>query len=255
MQKEYRRASDRTYHLVYKTTCLNTGRFYIGLHSADDLEDDYLGSGLRLRRSIKKYGVAAHKREIIQIFKTRAEASNYEKEILTEKLIKDPECLNCGPGGLGAVDRSATSEETKLKLSIASKNYVRTKEWYEKTVSTRKLNNSYFHTPETKAKIGLANSGRKLSEETKAKIGKAHLGMKRPPSVGQKISERAKIRKELGIKMVRKPVTDEARENIRLSRLGKKHSEKAKLKMSMTKQQKRAVILRNQNESIRVTQP
>lgn len=43
------RASRRKYHIIYRTTCTVTNRYYIGMHSTDDLDDRYLGSGVRLR--------------------------------------------------------------------------------------------------------------------------------------------------------------------------------------------------------------
>lgn len=93
------------------------------MHSTDDLEDGYLGSGVRLTRSVKKYGKDQHVREIIEVLPTRQLASEREKELITEDLRADPLCLNCGAGGLGAVDRQATKEETRQKISGSLKKY------------------------------------------------------------------------------------------------------------------------------------
>jgi hypothetical protein len=38
------RAYKKKYHFIYKTTCLITNKYYIGMHSTDDLEDGYVGS-------------------------------------------------------------------------------------------------------------------------------------------------------------------------------------------------------------------
>jgi hypothetical protein len=130
------RASRRKHHIIYKTTCLVTGRYYVGMHSTDDLNDKYLGSGLRLQRSIKKYGADQHTREILEDLATREAASEREKELITEEMRADPECLNCGAGGLGAVDRPPTKEETRQKLSAASKAVVRTPEWCAKIAAS-----------------------------------------------------------------------------------------------------------------------
>jgi hypothetical protein len=126
------RASRRKHHIIYKTTCLVTGRYYIGMHSTDDLEDAYLGSGLRLLRSVKKHGANNHHRAILEDLPTREAASAREKKLITAEMRMDPECLNCGAGGLGAVDRPPTKEETRKKLSIASKAAIRTPEWCAK---------------------------------------------------------------------------------------------------------------------------
>lgn len=37
-----RQAERRKYHYIYKTTCLITNRYYIGMHSTDNLEDGYI---------------------------------------------------------------------------------------------------------------------------------------------------------------------------------------------------------------------
>jgi hypothetical protein len=115
------RASRRKHHIIYKTTCLVTGRYYIGMHSTDDLKDRYLGSGLRLQRSVKKHGVDQHRREILEDLPTRDAASAREKELITPELRADPQCLNCGAGGLGAVDRPPTKDETRRKISEKAK--------------------------------------------------------------------------------------------------------------------------------------
>ena len=121
-------ASRRKYHIIYRTTCIVTNRFYIGMHSTDDLNDRYLGSGVRLRRSVAKHGADYHTREVLEILPSRQAASDREKELLSEELRADPLCMNCGPGGLGATDRPATTEETRAKLSASGKGKKRTNE-------------------------------------------------------------------------------------------------------------------------------
>lgn len=36
---EQQRAQRRKYHYIYKTTCSITNRFYVGMHSTNNLED------------------------------------------------------------------------------------------------------------------------------------------------------------------------------------------------------------------------
>jgi hypothetical protein len=90
------------------------------MHSTDDLNDSYLGSGLRLLRSVKKHGADQHNREILEDLPTREAASAREKELITEEMRKDPECLNCGAGGLGAVDLPPVKEDARAKISAAN---------------------------------------------------------------------------------------------------------------------------------------
>lgn len=207
----YTRASARKHHLVYKTTCLISGRYYIGLHSTDDLEDGYLGSGRRLQNSLKKHGRDNHTRTILEECSSRQHASDREAEIITDEMRKDPLCLNCGPGGLGAKDRPTTSEETRAKLSIASKRFVRTKEHYEKVVATRKAKNNYSHTDEVKAKMTASLTGRTLSEEHKANIGKSNIGRTFSDETRAKIGQAIKANAKAGLRKPMKPRTDEHR--------------------------------------------
>lgn len=95
------RAEHRKYHIIYKTTCLETGRWYIGMHSTDDVNDGYLGSGTFLSRSIKKHGKEAHRYEVLEYLPSRVEVSLREEEILTKELRSDPQCMNLRGGGTG----------------------------------------------------------------------------------------------------------------------------------------------------------
>lgn len=128
MQNQPAHRARRNHHIIYKTTCLVTGKWYIGMHSTNDLDDGYLGSGKRLWYSIKKHGKEQHRREILEHLPDRETLALREEQILTHELKSDPLCMNVAPGGIGHHPGwYTTSESIKLKLGAAS-----TKIWAER---------------------------------------------------------------------------------------------------------------------------
>lgn len=108
-----RRAQRRKYHFIYKTTCLITNRYYCGMHSTDNLDDGYLGSGKRLCYSINKHGKENHKREILEYLPSREKLKEREEKIVNEELRRDPLCMNLMNGGQGG----KISDEYQIKRS------------------------------------------------------------------------------------------------------------------------------------------
>lgn len=92
---------EKKYHFIYKTTNLINGKFYVGMHSTNNLNDGYLGSGYRLRRSISKNGKENFKIEILEFFSDRNSLVEREKQLVNEELLKDPMCMNLTTGGVG----------------------------------------------------------------------------------------------------------------------------------------------------------
>lgn len=87
------------YHYVYKITNNINNKFYYGVHNTNNLNDNYMGSGIKLNEAFKKYGKENFTKEIIKFFDTSKEAFEYEKVIVTDELIKDSSCYNIQPGG------------------------------------------------------------------------------------------------------------------------------------------------------------
>ena len=100
---------EKTYHFIYKTTNKLSGRYYIGMHSTNNLDDGYMGSGNRLRLAIRKHGKQNFIREIIEFCSSREELRKREAEIITLEEIAKEECMNLTVGGEGGL---ATSELT-----------------------------------------------------------------------------------------------------------------------------------------------
>ena len=122
----------KTIHYLYKTTCLVTNRYYIGMHSTCNLDDGYMGSGKRLRYSMRKHGVDNHKKEIIEFFESRELLIEAEKEAITPDMIIDDMCMNIMSGGTGGF----ISEEQQRHRAICARlaNTIKRttdKEWFD----------------------------------------------------------------------------------------------------------------------------
>ena len=143
------------------------------MHSTDDINDGYIGSGKRLWRSIKKYGKNNFKCEIIEYLPDRNSLKNREKEIVNEDMINNPLCMNLMTGGEGGF---ISAEQQKYRSQCASKAFLlllSTDEEFRKIIYKKRSLNMKKNHENGKIKIP-DTTGRKHTEETKTKIGKAN---------------------------------------------------------------------------------
>lgn len=89
------------HHIIYKTTNLINGKIYVGMHSTDNLNDGYLGSGWILKQVIKKYGKENFKREVLLVLSNRKEAREVEALLVDTEFIARPNTYNLQEGGMG----------------------------------------------------------------------------------------------------------------------------------------------------------
>ena len=90
---------EHKYNYFYRITNKINGHFYYGVHSTDNLDDGYMGSGTRLKGAYKKYGIENFEKEIVKFCESRKEAYELESSVVTEALIKDNNCYNIILGG------------------------------------------------------------------------------------------------------------------------------------------------------------
>lgn len=91
--------TERKYHYFYKITNNLNGNFYYGIHSTDNLNDGYMGSGTRLHKAYDTFGIENFTKDILKFFSTRKELSEYEAAVVTEQLVADMNCYNSALGG------------------------------------------------------------------------------------------------------------------------------------------------------------
>lgn len=114
---------EKKYHFIYKTIDTRNGNFYIGMHSTDNLNDGYIGSGTRLRRLIYKHGKEIFNMEILEFLPNRKSLKKREEEIVNSDLIKEEKCLNLKIGGSGGFTLEATKNGRRKTDQILSEKY------------------------------------------------------------------------------------------------------------------------------------
>lgn len=110
---------NKKYHFVYQTKNLINGKTYIGTHSTNKIDDNYIGCGIYrqsdAKREVKRDGENKHKysfkgavikhgyenfkREILCFFDSAEEAYEEESWLVDEKWVKDKSNYNISLGG------------------------------------------------------------------------------------------------------------------------------------------------------------
>jgi group I intron endonuclease len=163
--------------IIYKTTNLINGKFYIGQDSNNNPE--YLGSGLFLNRAIKKYGEHNFVKEILEVCETKDELNEREKYWIS-KLNAKGVGYNIADGGHGG---NTYTDETKRRVSQIIKNRPVSTETRQKRSNAMKgkytLQNFVDRYGETEGLIlyqkrcdavGDFHRGKTISDEHKKKI-------------------------------------------------------------------------------------
>ena len=170
---------EKKIHYIYKTTCLVSNRYYIGMHSTCNLDDGYMGSGKRLRRSIRKHGIENHKKEIIKFFDTRELLIEGEKKAITPDMITDNNCMNLKGGGEGGF---ISEEQQRHRSQCAAK--ARKLKFECDSEFRKKMSDTFSNARKLEYETGKRKKGeffnwtdKKHSEETKQLMSESSKGM------------------------------------------------------------------------------
>jgi len=166
------------YYTIYKITNKINGKFYIGKHKTENIDDDYMGSGKLIKLAIEKYGIENFKKEILHIFETEAEMNEAEARLV----ILGEDSYNLCPGGQGGWGYVNLSGKNYLhdnragSIKAFKENQIKLQIW-------RQNNPEGVILAQEKARLGVIKYfkendahflGQKHSEETKQKIGKTN---------------------------------------------------------------------------------
>jgi hypothetical protein len=144
------------------------------MHSTDELNDGYLGSGTLLKRSINKHGKENHSVEILEFLNSREELAAREREIVSLQEIAKKECMNLKVGGEGGFSKEIQkigSTLGNLRKSELLKNDAVFKERISKIMSFQ-MKKQYREGRENPNKGHW--KGKRHLQESKQKIGKCN---------------------------------------------------------------------------------
>lgn len=201
------------YHFIYKTSS-KSGKYYIGRHSTNKIDDGYLGSGNWVKSIKNKENLH---REILVFCDDEKCLREQELKYITEN-IDNPDCMNYNLSSAGFSTghlNPAHLEKEKLRRSIifsGDKNPAKRPEVREKMSKSQKLSNNH------------RNKGMKLSDSARKNMSEARDGLKFSEEGKKKLSESRKRQYECGERVV--PTFK-----------GKKHSPETLKKMKQKRQE------------------
>lgn len=171
------------YHFIYKTVS-SSGKYYIGRHSTNNLNDKYFGSG-KWVRSIKDKSKLC--RYILEHCSSFEELKEKEKIYILSNIGLE-NCMNFNNNSIGFacgdLNPSCTLESRqKMSDRVSGDNNPSKREDVRKKKSDAlkgkpSTNIGWKHTDEAKQKISEAHTGRKHSEESRKNMGDSHRGNK-----------------------------------------------------------------------------
>ncbi len=169
------------YYTVYQTTNLINNKIYVGVHKTNNLNDDYLGSGLAIKHAFKKYGKHNFHKEVLYLAENVNEMLKIESILVDKVFIERKDTYNLVTGGNSLIE---FSKESKIKMSLAHKDKPLSKE-HKQSLST--AGKGRIPSKEAKQNMSIGASNRTYTKEGKAKM-KIAAKNRMTAKVKQKIS-------------------------------------------------------------------
>jgi hypothetical protein len=99
------------FYTIYKITNKETNQIYIGQHSTDNLDDNYMGSGTRIQNALSKHGRDVFSKEILFVYDNFEDMDRKEAELVNEDFIKRSDTYNIVLGGTGWCTKGTVAVE------------------------------------------------------------------------------------------------------------------------------------------------
>jgi group I intron endonuclease len=162
-------------HYVYLITNSVNNKKYIGDRSCNcNLNKDlYMGSGLLIKKALKKYGIDSFEKNILEKFETKEESFKSQEKYIKKYNTLVPNGYNISPTGGVGVPGSYHNEETKQKISNSNKG--------KNTWAKGSKKSEEFKERARKQMIGnTIQKGKNRSFESKIKYSNSKQGIKNP---------------------------------------------------------------------------
>ncbi len=155
-------------YIVYKVTNLINSKTYIGVHKTTNLDDGYMGSGILIKKAIRKHGKINFKKDVLLVTEDKDEA--YAKEIELTVDFDKPNNYNMRIGGVGGFTKSDAAKGRIVQCRNAGLSAKRQKTGVHSLTSEE--HKAYGRLG------GLANKGKPKSEAHVQKIRDAWIKKK-----------------------------------------------------------------------------
>jgi hypothetical protein len=86
-------------HYLYKIKNKLNEKIYIGIHSTENINDGYMGSGTLIIKAIEKYGKDNFTKTILKYCKNRELLVELEKKVVNQKFVDRQNTYNLTLGG------------------------------------------------------------------------------------------------------------------------------------------------------------
>lgn len=173
------RAPDGFFYIIYKIVNKLDGKFYIGQHQTKNLDDGYMGSGLRIQRAIEKYGKESFDKQLLHFFTSFDEMNAKEIELVTEELISRDDCYNIATGGMANGYLSQLGND-RLSCLYKDDDFMLRRSNKLKCSRNTEDRKAFYQSNEFRTKMSECNARshlrKKFSQETRSKMSLAHKG-------------------------------------------------------------------------------
>jgi len=142
---------DKTKQIIFTYVITNkiNGKQYVGMHMTQDIDDDYMGSGTRLRSAILKYGVGNFVKNILYYYEDAMIAHLHEGVLIRLYSSLCPDGYNINPSG----GRKPIEYSDESRCKMGKSRFGKDNPFYGQK-----------HTDKTRKKISDRVAGRKQSE-------------------------------------------------------------------------------------------